>query len=123
MFSFTMFQVIDFWLLFFLLSTSLNIAMHIIIDRVYQREKVLLKTGASFLKQVGGDKHHHRPASIPHPSVAFAANNKTYGPMASDLLAKAAASTKGSQTSGDRVRTTQALFGNTTFGIYLLSFQ
>ena len=32
------FKVIDFWLLFFLLSTSLNIAVHILVDRFYQKE-------------------------------------------------------------------------------------
>jgi hypothetical protein len=33
------FQVIDFWLLFFLLSTSGNIAVHILVDRYYQSEQ------------------------------------------------------------------------------------
>ena len=29
-------QVIDYWLLFFLLSTSLNIAVHVLVDKYYQ---------------------------------------------------------------------------------------
>ena len=38
------FQVIDFWLLFFLLSTSLNIAVHVLVDRFYQAELRLKDT-------------------------------------------------------------------------------
>jgi uncharacterized metal-binding protein len=32
-------QVIDFWLLFFLLSTSVNIAVHILVDWIYQADQ------------------------------------------------------------------------------------
>ena len=33
------FQIIDYWLLFFLMSTSLNIAVHILVDKYYQAEQ------------------------------------------------------------------------------------
>ena len=101
--------MIDFWLLFFLLTTSLNIAMHIIIDRVYQREKILLKTGASFLKQVGGGGGEGQKPSLvkqPQQQLAFGPSgphNKTYGPMANDLFVKAAKSSSAGS-SGERVR-------------------
>ena len=35
----SIFQIIDYWLLFFLMSTSLNIAVHILVDRFYQNEQ------------------------------------------------------------------------------------
>ena len=38
------YKVIDFWLLFFLLSTSLNIAVHVLVDRFYQAELRLKDT-------------------------------------------------------------------------------
>ena len=110
-------QVIDFWLLFFLLTTSLNIAMHIIIDRVYQREKILLKTGASFLKQVGGGQKPPPQAKQPQQQLAFgpsAPHNKTYGPMANDLFVKAAKSSSAGS-SGERVRIFFDCFITTSF--------
>ncbi len=33
------FKIIDYWLLFFLVSTALNIAVHILVDRFYQAEQ------------------------------------------------------------------------------------
>ena len=38
------FQVIDFWLLFFLITTALNIAVHIIIDHFHRKEKSVVET-------------------------------------------------------------------------------
>ena len=35
-FNMSYLQVIDYWLLFFLLSTSLNIAVHVLVDKYYQ---------------------------------------------------------------------------------------
>ena len=31
--------MVDYWLLFFMIETSLNIAVHILVDKVYQKEK------------------------------------------------------------------------------------
>ena len=36
-------QIIDYWLLFFLITTSLNIAVHIVIDHFHRSEKALLE--------------------------------------------------------------------------------
>ena len=40
------YKVIDYWLLFFLLSTSLNIAVHVLIDKYYQKEQMMKKKGS-----------------------------------------------------------------------------
>ena len=36
-------QIIDYWLLFFLITTSLNIAVHIIIDHFHRKEKTAVE--------------------------------------------------------------------------------
>ena len=36
-------QIIDYWLLFFLITTSLNIAVHIVIDRFHRNEKAAVE--------------------------------------------------------------------------------
>ena len=69
------YKVIDYWLLFFLLSTSVNISIHIVIDRLYQKEKMLLKAGSGLLQ-------HVTPAKTPGGMSL----TKTYGPMANDLF-------------------------------------
>ena len=43
----SIFQIIDYWLLFFLMSTSLNIAVHILVDRFYQNEQKAEKMASS----------------------------------------------------------------------------
>ena len=75
------------------------------IDRVYQKEKLLLKTGASILRQVGaGSSGEHSsvlprsPIKTPQLNNSLNSHNssknyhptKTYGLMANDLFSKAA---------------------------------
>lgn len=81
------FQIIDFWLLYFLLSTSLNIAMHIMIDRIYQREKLLQATVDQLMRL-------KKPASKSPEKRAKQKTNpgKTYGSMTEQLFLEASKS-------------------------------
>ena len=44
-------QIIDYWLLFFLITTALNIAVHILIDMFFRKEKALAEKVVSTWKE------------------------------------------------------------------------
>ena len=90
--------------------------MHIVIDRFYQREKMLLKTGSKILSHVQpsraainfapGRRREEGNVSLPTVTPGGLAltsqqTDKTYGPMASELFKSAAAPNKAEQ--GEKV--------------------